>query len=68
MFTVGDYVINQETGHLGKVIGYGNRLMNHLPGLTLKVLIIETANSQKHEFVIEAEISAWHRWCVAKSC
>lgn len=64
-FTIGDYVINQQTGHLGKVIGYGQQLINNTQTLTLKVIVAETANCQKHEFVVEDQMSAWHRWSVA---
>ena len=65
MFTIGDYVINQQTGHLGKVIGYGHQLINNAYTVTLKVLVAESANSQKRIYVVEDEISAWHRWSVA---
>ncbi|MBH8564132.1 hypothetical protein I8748_18395 [Nostoc sp. CENA67] len=65
MFTIGDYVLNQQTGHLGKVIGYGHQFTNNVSIVTLKVLVAETANSQKREFVVEDKISVWTRWSVA---
>jgi hypothetical protein len=65
MFSIGDYVINQQTGHLGKVVGYGNSLINHVDSATLKVLVAETANSRKRVFVVEDKVSAWVRWSVA---
>ncbi|TVP62273.1 MAG: hypothetical protein EA343_11720 [Nodularia sp. (in: Bacteria)] len=67
MFKFGDYVLNQQTGHLGKVIGYGHQLINDIQTVTLKVLVAETTNSQKYEFVVEDEISAWNPWCVASN-
>ncbi|BAB72775.1 hypothetical protein ACN23B_04075 [Anabaena sp. FACHB-709] len=65
MFSTGDYVLNQQTGHWGKVVGYGNYLINNIDTVTLKVLVAETANSQKRVFVVEDKVSAWIRWSVA---
>lgn len=65
MFSMGDYVFNQQTGHLGKVVGYGNYLTNNMPTVTLKVLVAETDNSQKREFVVEDKMSSWIRWSIA---
>ncbi|MFN6569275.1 hypothetical protein [Dendronalium sp. ChiSLP03b] len=65
MFTIGDYVLNQQTGHLGKVVGYGHQIINNVSIVTLKVLVAESANSQKREYVVEDRISAWTRWSVA---
>ncbi|WP_242044695.1 hypothetical protein [Anabaena azotica] len=65
MFSIGDYVLNQQTGHLGKVVGYGNYQLNQVDTATLKVLVAETANSQKRVFVVEDKVSAWIRWSVA---
>lgn len=59
MFNLGDYVLNQKTGHLGKVIGYGHQIMNDVFTTTLKVLVHEATNSQKKELVVEDVISAW---------
>lgn len=49
----------------GKVVGYGNYLINNIDTVTLKVLVAETANSQKRVFVVEDKVSAWIRWSVA---
>jgi hypothetical protein len=65
MFTIGDYVLNQQTGHLGKVIGYGYLINRNIQTVTLKVLVAESANSQKREFVFEDQVSAWVRWSTA---
>lgn len=63
MFNLGDYVLNQKTGHLGKVIGYGHQIMNDVYTTTLKVLVHEATNSQKNsqkkELVVEDVISVW---------
>lgn len=65
MFSIGDYVLNQNTGHLGKVVGYGNSLTNNVYMVTLRVVVTETANSQKQVFIVEDEVSKWIRWSVA---
>ncbi|MBD2213563.1 hypothetical protein H6G64_19420 [Calothrix sp. FACHB-156] len=59
MFNIGDYVLNQKTGHLGKVIGYGHQIMNNVYTTTLKVLVDEAKNSQRKELVVEDIISEW---------
>ena len=59
MFNIGDYVLNQKTGHLGKVIGYGHQIMNNVYMTTLKVLVAEATNSQKKELVVEDVVSEW---------
>ncbi|OUL26216.1 hypothetical protein [Nostoc sp. 106C] len=59
MFNIGDYVLNQKTGHLGKVIGYGHQIMNNVYTTTLKVLVAEARNSQKKELVVEDVVSEW---------
>ncbi len=62
MFTIDERVINQETGQLGKVIGYGHKIINNVYTVTLKVLVAEEANSPKRVFVVEDAISAWNHW------
>ncbi|OUL31524.1 hypothetical protein BV372_20310 [Nostoc sp. T09] len=62
MFTMDEFVRNQETGQLGKVIGYGHQIINNVYTVTLKVLVAETANSRKRVFVVEDTISAWSHW------
>lgn len=59
MFNIGDYVLNQKTGHLGKVIGYGHQILNDVYTTTLKVLVHEATNPQKKELVVEDVVSAW---------
>ena len=59
MFNIGDYVLNQQNGYLGKVIGYGHQLIDNVYRTSLIVLEDENANSQKRELVIEDIISAW---------
>ncbi|QIR40157.1 hypothetical protein HCG51_27900 [Tolypothrix sp. PCC 7910] len=59
MFNIGDYVLNQKTGHLGKVIGYGHQIMNNVYTTTLKVLVDGAKNSQTKELVVEDIISEW---------
>jgi hypothetical protein len=59
MFNIGDYVLNQKSGYLGKVIGYGHQLIDNVYTTTLQVLVAEKENSQKRELVIEDIISAW---------
>lgn len=39
MFNIGDYIGNQNTEYLGKVIGYGHRIVVYTT--TLKVLVAE---------------------------
>jgi hypothetical protein len=65
MFTIDEYVLNSQTGQLGKVIGYGHQIINNVYTVTLQVLITETANSQKRLFVLEDIISAWKPMSVA---
>jgi hypothetical protein len=59
MFNIGDYVLNQKTGHLGKVIGYGHQILNDVYTTTLKVLVADAKNSRKKELVVEDVISEW---------
>jgi hypothetical protein len=59
MFNIGDYVLNQKTGHLGKVIGYGHQMINDVYTTTLKVLVANATNSHKKELVVEDVISEW---------
>jgi hypothetical protein len=59
MFNIGDYVFNQNTGHFGKVIGYGHQMLNSGYETTLKVLVVESETSNKRGFVQEDLYSAW---------
>ncbi|BAY64168.1 hypothetical protein NIES22_42630 [Calothrix brevissima NIES-22] len=65
MFTLEDNVINQETGQLGKVIGYGHQIVNNVYTVTLKVLVSDNGNSRKRVYVVEDKISAWSPWSMA---
>jgi hypothetical protein len=62
MLNVGDYVVNQKTGHLGKVIGYGHQILKDGYETTLKVLVAEPETSKKRGFVEEDLYSAWIQW------
>jgi hypothetical protein len=62
MFNVGDYVVNQTTGYLGKVIGYGHQILESGYETTLKVLVAEAEGSRKRGFVVEDLYSAWVQW------
>lgn len=58
MFNIGDYVVNQETGHIGKVIGYGHQILKSGYETTLKVLLAESETSRRG-VVVEDLYSAW---------
>ncbi len=58
MFNVGDYVQNQRSKNLGKVIGYGHQILDSGFTKTLKVLV-ESSNSRQRGFVEEDLYSAW---------
>ncbi len=62
MFSIEDYVFNQTTGHVGKVIGYGHQILKSGYTTTLKVLIIESETSSQRRFVEEDLYSAWVQW------
>ena len=62
MFNVGDYVFNQKTGHIGKVIGYGHQILKSGYETTLKVLVAESETSRKRGVVVEDLYSAWIQW------
>jgi hypothetical protein len=59
MFDVGEYVVNQKTGHLGKVIGYGHQILNGVYTTTLKVLVSDTEISGKRGVIEEDLFSEW---------
>jgi hypothetical protein len=62
MFNVGDYVLNQNTGHIGQVIGYGQQIINNVGTKTLKVLVAQAEDSRKKGFVEEDLHSSWTQW------
>lgn len=64
MFNVGDYVLNQKTGNIGKVIGYGHQLLNEGYTTTLKVLVDYALTSSKRGIIEEDVYASWVRWSV----
>lgn len=59
MFAIGDNVLSQKTGHLGKVIGYGHEMVNGVYLPTIKVLIAEGLKLRRKAFVEEDLHSTW---------
>ena len=59
MFSIDEYVLNQKTGHIGKVVGYGHQILNNVYITTLKVLVSEAGDPLKHIIVEEDLYSAW---------
>lgn len=45
MFSIGEQVLNRQTGNIGKVIGYGHEILNGGYTPTVKVLIVRVKNS-----------------------
>ncbi|AFY88698.1 hypothetical protein Chro_3233 [Chroococcidiopsis thermalis PCC 7203] len=62
MFGIGEYVLHQKTGHIGKVIGYGHEILNGVYTTTLKVLVDYAETSGKRGVVEEDLYSAWVKW------
>ena len=62
MFRIGEYVLHQKTGHIGKVIGYGHEILNGVYTTTLKVLVDYAETSGKRGVVEEDLYSAWVKW------
>jgi hypothetical protein len=59
MFNIGEYVLNQKTGNIGKVIGYGHQILNNGYITTLKVLLDSALVSDKRNVIEEDLYSAW---------
>lgn len=59
MFSIGKQVFNQNTGNIGKVIGYGHEVLDSGYTLTLKVLIARVKNSGRRKAVEEDLYSNW---------
>ncbi|HEY9862335.1 MAG TPA: hypothetical protein V6D16_22755 [Candidatus Obscuribacterales bacterium] len=60
MFTIGDSVLHQTTGRLGKLVGYGHQISEqgaYLP--TLQVLMTDELALTHHHEVLEDLTSAW---------
>lgn len=62
MFSIGEYVLNQKTGHIGKVVGYGHQILNDVYITTLKVLVDYSEAQGKRGVVKEDLCSAWVKW------
>jgi len=62
MFGIGEYVLHQKTGHMGKVIGYGHEILNDVYTTTLKVLVNDAEATGKRGVVKEDLYSAWVKW------
>jgi hypothetical protein len=67
MFDVGEYVVNQKTGHLGKVIGYGHQIHNGVYITTLKVIVNDSAIDGKRGVIEEDLYSAWSKYRVSNT-
>lgn len=61
MFNVGEYVQNQKTRRIGKVIGYGYEILSEGYTTTLKVLVDHTFTSGRRGVVEEDLYSVWVR-------
>lgn len=62
MFNIGDYVFNQKTGNLGKVIGYGHQIVDNAYMSTVKVLVDYATSSRKRGIVEEDLFTVWISW------
>ncbi|PSB46783.1 hypothetical protein [Chroococcidiopsis sp. CCNUC1] len=59
MFDVGEYVVHQNTGHTGRVIGYGHQILNGVYVTTLKVLVHDAEIIGRRGAIEEDLYSAW---------
>ena len=60
MFTIGDFLLHQATGRLGKLVGYGHQISDqgaYLP--TLQVLMSDALGFTHHHEILEDLTSAW---------
>ncbi len=62
MFNIGDYVVNQKTGNLGKVIGYSHQMVDNAYISTVKVLVDRAIDSRRSGFVEEDLFTVWIPW------
>jgi hypothetical protein len=62
MFDAGEWVRNRKTGTIGKVIGYGHRILGEGYTTTLKVLVDRARSSGKRAAIEEDLHSDWVRW------
>lgn len=65
MFNLGEYVLNQKTGNIGRVIGYGHQMLNEGYTTTLKVLVDQALDSGKRGVIEEDLYSAWVKWIMS---
>ncbi len=61
MFSIGEHVFHQNTGHIGQVIGYGHQL-NNVEAITLKVLVAYAEKYGKRGVIEEDLDSFWTKW------
>jgi len=61
MFSLEDYVVNRQTHQIGRVIGYGHKIVNDAYEPTLKVLVDQAESPDRKELVVEDLSSAWSR-------
>jgi hypothetical protein len=59
MFAIGDYVLNQHTQNLGRVIGYGQGSQAEP---TVKVLVAQSVDTRRRGFIEEDRYDAWTLW------
>lgn len=62
MFNIGDCVLNEKTGNIGKVIGYGHQLLTEGYTTTLKVLVEYGLTPVRRGSVEEDIYSSWVEW------
>ncbi|CAA9560017.1 hypothetical protein AVDCRST_MAG81-558 [uncultured Synechococcales cyanobacterium] len=62
MFDLEDYVVNQTTQQIGKVIGHGHSMINNNYEPTLKVLVDQGEGSDQPELVVEDLSSVWSQY------
>lgn len=61
MVTLGDYVINRQTGHFGTVVGYGHEMINSVYTPTLKVRVVAEPKDNKKGFIKEDLFFNWRK-------
>lgn len=59
MLIVNDYAFHQSSKAVGKVIGYGHRIVDDCYLTTLKVLIPNSSQPGKKHMIVEDLISRW---------
>jgi hypothetical protein len=59
MMTINDYAYHLKTKTVGKVIGYGHKLVNNSYVTTLKVLVPKSLRLDKKHRIIEDLVTQW---------